>query len=77
MSLSRIHWTFIYNGTIWYYGTLFDTESDAIQVCGTYNSVGYYVILYVSDTVTCMVLYDTVSELWLEPYIYQQGEGNG
>ena len=44
---------------------LFDTESDAIKVCGTYDRVGYYVILYVSDTVTCMVLYDTVSELWL------------
>lgn len=40
----------------------FDTEFDAIKMCDTYDRVGFYVILYVSDTVMCMVLYDTVSE---------------
>lgn len=54
---------------------LFDTESDAMEVCGTHGSVGYYVILYVSDTVTCMVLYDTVSECGLSHIFTSKGEG--
>lgn len=56
---------------------LFDTESDAIKVCGTYDSVGYYVILYVSDTVMCMVLYDTVSECGFSHIFTSKGRGNG
>lgn len=54
---------------------LFDTESDAIKVCGTYDSVGYYVILYVSDTVMCMVLYDTVSECGFSHIFTSKGRG--
>lgn len=42
----------------WHYMVLIDSEFDAIKMCGTYDSVGYSVILYVSDTVTCMVLND-------------------
>lgn len=61
----------------WHYMVLFDTESDAIKVCGTYDSVGYYVILYVSDTVMCMVLYDTVSECGFSHIFTSKGRGNG
>lgn len=35
----------------WHYMVLFDTESDAIKVCGTYDGVEYYVILYVHSAV--------------------------
>lgn len=59
----------------WHYMVLFDTESDAIKVCGTHDSVGYYVILYVSDTVMCMVLYDTVSECGFSHIFTSKGEG--
>lgn len=61
----------------WHYMVLFDTESDAIKMCGTYDSVGYYVILYVSDTVMCMVLYDTVSECGFSHIFTSKGRGNG
>lgn len=60
-----------------HYMVLFDTESDAIKVCGTYDSVEYYVILYVSDTVMCMVLYDTVSECGFSHIFTSKGRGNG
>lgn len=40
----------------WHYMVL--TDTDAINMCGTHDSIGYYVILYVSDTVMCMVLND-------------------
>lgn len=61
----------------WHYMVLFDTESDAIKMCGTYDRVGYYVILYVSDTVMCMVLYDTVSECGFSHIFTSKGRGNG
>lgn len=61
----------------WHYMVLFDTESDAKKVCGTYDSVGYYVILYVSDTVMCMVLYDTVSECGFSHIFTSKGRGKG
>lgn len=61
----------------WHYMVLFDTESDAIKVCGTYDSVGYYVILYVYDTVMCMVLYDTVSECGFSHIFTSKGRGSG
>lgn len=61
----------------WHYMVLFDTESNAIKVCGTYDSVGYYVILYVSDTVMYMVLYDTVSECGFSHIFTSNGRGNG
>lgn len=61
----------------WHYMVLFDTESDAIKVCSTYDSVEYYVILYVSDTVMCMVLYDTVSECGFSHIFTSKGRGNG
>lgn len=54
---------------------LFDTESDALKLCGTYDSVGYYVTLYVSDTVMCMVLYDTVSECGFSHIFTSKGRG--
>lgn len=59
----------------WHYMVQFDTESDAIQVCGTYDRVGFYVILYVSDTVMCMVLYDTVSECGISHIFTSKGRG--
>lgn len=62
---------------LWHYVVLFDTESDAIKVCGTYNSVGHYVILYVYDTVMCMVLYDTVSECGFSHIFTSKGRGSG
>lgn len=40
----------------WHYLVL--TDTDAINMCGTHDSIGYYVILHVSDTVMCMVLND-------------------
>lgn len=61
----------------WHYMVLLDTESDAIKTCGTYDSVGYYVILHVSDTVMCMVLYDTVSECGLSHIFTSTGRGSG
>lgn len=33
-------------------------DTDAINMCDTHDSIGHYVILYVSDTVMCMVLND-------------------
>lgn len=59
----------------WHYMVLFDTESDALKLCGTYDSVGYYVTLYVSDTVMCMVLYDTVSECGFSHIFTSKGRG--
>lgn len=61
----------------WHYMVLFDTKPDAIKVCGTYDSVGYYVILYVSDTVMFMVLYDTVSECGFRHIFTSKGRESG
>lgn len=47
------------------------------KVCGTYDSVGYDVILYVSDTVMCMVRYDTVSECGVCHKFTSSGRRNG
>lgn len=45
-------------------------------MCGTSDSVGFYVILYVSDTVLCMVLYNTVSECGFS-HIFTSKGGRG
>lgn len=45
----------------WHYMVLINT--DAINMCDTHDSIGNYVILYVSDTVMCMVLNDI--RMWL------------
>lgn len=57
-------------GTIWYWIWCY-------KMCGTYDSVGYYVILYVTDTVMFMVLYDTVSECGFSHIFTSKGRGNG
>lgn len=72
--LSKIHLNFLQKR---HSVVFFDTKSDAIKVCGTYDRVGFHVILNVSDTVTCMVLYDTVSECGFSHIFYQQKGGGG
>lgn len=44
-------------------------------MCGTYDSLGHYVILNVSDTVMCMVLYETVSECGFSHIFTSKGRG--